>query len=94
MNESVAFVELASYIEKAVESGVLLFKLSEIHSLYVSRLEEVGTTKQINKTLLKSSLMQQDATFPNAQEQFDGYNVCLVFEGGIARRNRFFVFHR
>ena len=46
MNESVAFVELTTYIEKAVESGVLLFKFSEIHSLYVNRLEEMGTTKQ------------------------------------------------
>ena len=81
MNESVAFVELTTYIEKAVESGVLLFKLSEIHSLYVNRLEEMGTTKQINKTRLKNSLMQH---FPEAQEQFDGHNVCLVFKEGIA----------
>ena len=44
MNESVAFVELTSYIEKAVESGLLLFKLSEIHLLYVNHLEEMGTT--------------------------------------------------
>jgi len=33
-NESRAFVEL-TYIQKAVESGTPLFKLSEVHSLYV-----------------------------------------------------------
>ncbi len=37
MNESKAFVELTSYIEKSVDSGILLFKLSEIHSMYVNR---------------------------------------------------------
>ena len=32
-NESRAFVELSSYIEKAVNSGNVLFKLSDIHSM-------------------------------------------------------------
>jgi hypothetical protein len=39
MNESREFVEFTSYIEKAVGSGMLLFKLSEIHSVYVNCLE-------------------------------------------------------
>ena len=38
MNESRAFVELTSYIEKSVESGTLLFKLADLHCLYVNRL--------------------------------------------------------
>ena len=42
MNESRAFVELTSYIEHSVDSGTLLFKLSEIHSMYVNRLGELG----------------------------------------------------
>ena len=48
-NESKAFVELSSYIEKAVNSGNVLFKLSDIHSMYVNRLEDFGINKQINK---------------------------------------------
>ena len=42
LNESRASVELTSYIKKAVDSATLLFKLSEIHSLYVNRLEDLG----------------------------------------------------
>ena len=34
------FVELASYVKKEVNSGKLLFKLSEVHSLYERRLED------------------------------------------------------
>ena len=48
LNESKVFVELTSYIEKAVYSGTLLIKLSEIHVLYVNRLEDLGIKKAIN----------------------------------------------
>ncbi len=65
------FVELTSYIEKAVYSGTLLFKLSEIHVLYVNRLEDLGIKKAINKTRLKVRLLEH---FPEALEQFDGRN--------------------
>ena len=44
MNESLAFVELSSYIEISVNSGTLLFKLSEIHSLrHLSRVGRCST---------------------------------------------------
>lgn len=55
MNECRAFVELTSYIEKAVDSGILLFKLSEIHSMYVNRLEDLGIIKLVNKTQAEES---------------------------------------
>ena len=42
--------ELSSYVEKAVNSGNVLFKLSDIHSMYVNRLEDFGINNQINKT--------------------------------------------
>ena len=38
MSESRVFVELITYIEKAVESGTLIFRLADLHSLYVNRL--------------------------------------------------------
>ena len=76
MNESRMFVELASYIEKAVDSGTLLFKLSELHSLYVIRLKDLGIVKAVNKTRLKYLILNY---FPGAQEQNDGRNTILVF---------------
>ena len=68
MNESRAFEELTRYIAKSVNSGTLLFKLSEIHSLYVKRLEELSIKKLVNKTRLKDHLLER---FPVAQEQYD-----------------------
>ena len=69
LHESRTFVELTNYIEKTVDSGTLIFKLSEIHSLYVNCLEDLGINKLVNKTRLKDTLLQH---FPEAQEQHDG----------------------
>lgn len=80
LNESRAFVELANYIERSVYSGTLLFRLSELHMLYVSRLEDLGIKKTVNKTRLKVQLLEQ---FPEAQEQFDGINVVIIFKQGM-----------
>ena len=68
MNESRAFVELTNYIKKAVESGINLFKLTEIYSLYLHHLKELRVEKQVNKTRLKSSSLEH---FSEAQEQHD-----------------------
>lgn len=38
MDESRVFVELTTYIEISVDSGTLLFKLTELRSLYMNRL--------------------------------------------------------
>ena len=81
LNESRVLVELASYIEKSVDSGTLLFKLSELHQLYINRLEDLGIKKAINRTRLKNQLLEQ---FPEAQEQFDDKNVVIVFKKGMA----------
>lgn len=80
MNESRAFVELTNYIEKALESGIFLFKLTEIHSLYINRLEELGIKKLVNKTRLKNHLLEH---FSEAQEQHDGRNTVLIFKAGM-----------
>ncbi len=80
MNESRAFVELTSYIERSVESGTFLFKLFDIHCLYVNRLEEFGIKKVVNKPRLKSHVL---ARFPHAQEQCNGKSTILVFNEGM-----------
>ena len=76
MSESRVFVELASYIEKAVDSGNQLFKLSELHSLYVNCLKDLGILKTVNKTRLKDLLLNH---FSGAQEQYDGRNTIIIF---------------
>ena len=74
------FVKLASYVKKEVNSGKPLIKLSELHSLYESRLEDLGNAKSVNKTRLKERLLEY---FKEAQEQFDGRNTFLVFKEGM-----------
>ena len=64
IKETQAFVELVEY----VKDDKLIFRLSELHSLYVRRLE-------INKTKLKISLLE---CYPDAQEQSDGKNISKM----------------
>ena len=72
--------ELTSYIEKSVDSGTLLFKLNEVHDLYVNRLKELGIKKQVNKTRLKFRLLGR---FSEAQEKYAGKNIVLIFKEGM-----------
>ena len=58
MNNSWVFVELTSFIEKEVILEKLLFKLSELHSLYKNFLEDLGHKKTVNKTRLKERLLK------------------------------------
>ena len=74
------FVKLASYVKKEVNSGKPLIKLSDLHSLYESRLEDLGNAKSVNKTRLKERLLEY---FKQAQERFDGRNTFLVFKQGM-----------
>ena len=66
--------------KKEVNSGKLLFKLSELHSLYESRLEDLGNAKSVTKTRLEERLLEY---FKEAQEQFDGRKTFLVFKEGM-----------
>ena len=54
-----------------------MFFLAELHSLYVSRLEALGVSKQVNRTRFKLSLPEN---FPEAQEQTQGKKVVIVFK--------------
>ena len=73
MSESRAFAELVDYVTKSVESGTQMFKLSELHNLFISRLAD------INKMRLKTSLLEQ---FSEAQEQHDGKKHFINLQGG------------
>lgn len=57
IKESQALIELVEYIETSVENDKLMFLLSELYSLFVSRLRTLGLHKTVNKTRLKTSLL-------------------------------------
>ena len=80
MKESIALAELTSYIEKSVKAETLMFKLSELHSMFVNLLENMGVGKLINKTRLKNYLLEH---FSDAQEQHDGRNTIIIFKEGM-----------
>ncbi len=80
MNESRVFVELTNYMKTAFESGTLLFKLADLHSLYIKRLDDFGITKTVNKTRLKLDLLKH---FPEAQEQCEGKSIVIIFKEGM-----------
>ena len=80
MNEARTFVELAGHIEMSVNAGTLIFKLSELHTLYLNRLEELNITKAINKTRFKEQLLER---FSDAQAQHDGRNIVIIFKDGM-----------
>ena len=76
MDECRVFVELTTYIGKAVESGTLLLRLVDLHSLSVNRLSYLSINKTVNRTRLKGHLLHH---FSEAQEQCDGKSVYNCF---------------
>lgn len=79
--EARTFAELISFMEGSAESGTLLFKLSSLHELYVSRLRSLRVDKSVNKTRLKNRIIEH--YHGEIQEQSDGKNTVLVFNQGI-----------
>ena len=51
-----------------------------MHSLFVSRLGTLGIHKTVNKTRLKTSLLEN---IPDAEEQNDGESVIIIFKKAI-----------
>ena len=82
MDESMVFVELVEDIEECVENGTHLFKLSELSSLYIQRLEDLRIKKTTNKTRLKNALLVHYGG--TLQEQSDGRNTVLVFSEAVS----------
>lgn len=89
--ESQAFFELVEYVKDSVCDDKSILRLSELHSLYVCRLDTLGVNKEINKTRLKMSLLEY---FPDAQEQSDGKNILIVFKTAIHRLLKHTVLQR
>ena len=53
-----AFAELISYIETALEEDTHIFKLSELHTVYLERLQNFGLSLSVNKTRLKDDIIE------------------------------------
>ena len=81
-NEGIAFVELISFMESFIDDGKYVLTLTELHQLYINRLQDFGIKKEVNRTCLKSCILTH---FPGKlQEQSDGKTVLLVFNEGMA----------
>ena len=59
-----------------------LFKLEELHSLFINRLRCYGIETMKNKTRLKEKILEE---FPDATEQTDGKNTIIAFPDGMKR---------
>ena len=57
-----------------------MFLLSELHSLFVSRLGTLEIHKTVNKPTLKTSFLEN---FPDAEEQNDDKNIVIIFKKAI-----------
>ena len=64
-----------------MENGTLLFKLSEMSSFYIQRLQDLGIKKTINKGRLSIALLEHYNGI--LQEQTDGRNTILIFREAI-----------
>ena len=77
MDESAAFVELIDHIYTSSASGTEIFKLSEFHRLYTTRLSNQAISTYVHRARLKERILEH---FPDCTEQSDGKNVLLIFD--------------
>ena len=69
-------------MESLIDNGKYVLTLTELHQLYINRLQDFGIKKEVNRTSLKSRILTH---FPGKlQEQSDGKTVLLVFNEGMA----------
>ncbi len=69
-------------IESALEEGIYVFKLIELHTAYESRLKTLNFDSSINRTRLKKELLDYFKGH-GIQEQSDGKQVIFVFPEGM-----------
>ena len=55
--EAMVYAELIDYVESGVKEGIFIYKLSELHLLFEDRMRILGSEKKINKSRLKTKLI-------------------------------------
>ena len=55
---NVLFANIVSFIENSLKDGVYIFTLSEVHKTYQDCLLNLGFDAQINKSRLKTELLE------------------------------------
>jgi len=78
-----AFAELVCHIEHCVENDTHIFKLSQLHNLFLEHLQYLGYCKDVHKTVLKKQLLEHFSE--QCQAQSDGKNCLLVFNEGFKK---------
>ena len=74
--------KLISFMESCVDDGKYVLTLTELHQLYINRLQDFGIEKEVNRTRLKSHILNHFSD--KFQEQSDGKTVLLVFNEVMA----------
>ena len=76
--KAMAFANIVPFIDNSLKDGVYIFTLPEVHKTYQDCLLNSGVDIQINKSRLKTELLE---LFQNlaVQEQFDGRSCLLAF---------------
>ena len=79
LNHGIAFAELVSYIEDCRKDTELapIFKLTDLISLYTTRLKQLGTgaAGRIHSTKLKDRIL---SSFPDMEAHKQGRNLVLI----------------
>ena len=74
------FVELIEYIDNETQSERTSIALTELHELYVRRLQQFGFGAYVHKTHLKERILKH---FPECKPEFDGRNIVLLFDNTL-----------
>jgi len=74
------FVELIEYIDNETQSKRTSIALTELHELYVRRLQQFGFGAYVHKTHLKERILKH---FPECKPEFDGRNIVLLFDNTL-----------
>jgi len=74
------FVELIEYIDNETQSERTSIALTELHELYVRRLQQFGFGAYVHKTHLKERILKH---FPECKPEFDGRTIVLLFDNTL-----------
>ena len=86
-NKARAWVELICYMESCVDDGKYMWPLTELHQMYVKRLQTFGIEKQVNKTSLslRGRRLKRKGKGVKAREKREGRSARGGKEGNASQ---------